>query len=149
MENILFDASGRIVFDIAALHLNTIIPMLVTLCGALLIMILDLVKKQDKGLYVALSTIILAIDLYLVIIINDAGRGFFDVLLVDGIAVISQVIILVASLLFIPLALSGHRFKEFKFAEHFAFFLFMIAGFQFMVSSDNLILIFIVIGNYF
>jgi NADH-quinone oxidoreductase subunit N len=132
-----------IVFDIEALNLNTILPMLITLAGALLILILDLVKKQDKGLYVALSTLFIAADLYLVIAINEAGRGFFDVLLVDGIAVISQVIILVASLLFIPLALTGHRFKEFQFAEHFAFFLFMIAGFQFMVASDNLILIFI------
>ena len=70
-------------------------------------------------------------------------KGFFDVILIDGIAVLSQVIILVASMLFIPLALTSKRFHEYSYPEFFALFMFMIAGFQFMVSSDNLILIFI------
>jgi NADH-quinone oxidoreductase subunit N len=64
-------------------------------------------------------------------------------MLIDGVAVLGELIILVASLLFVPLALTKYRFREFKFAEYFAFFLFMIAGFQFMISSDNLIMIFI------
>jgi NADH-quinone oxidoreductase subunit N len=46
-------------------------------------------------------------------------------------------------MLFIPLALTKKRFHEFSYPEFFAMFLFMIFGFQFMVSSDNLILIFV------
>jgi len=46
-------------------------------------------------------------------------------------------------MLFIPLALTSKRFHEFSLPEFFAMFLFMIAGFQFMVATDNLILIFV------
>jgi len=46
-------------------------------------------------------------------------------------------------MIFIPLALTSKRFHEYSYPEFFALFLFMIAGFQFMVASDNLILIFV------
>jgi len=132
-----------VVFDLAALNLATILPMLVILGAGVFILLIDLVKEQDKGFYVAISALAILTDIGLLLNTHATGRGFFDVMLVDGIAVIAQLTILVASLVFIPLALTGYRFKEFKFAEYFAFFMFMIAGFQFMVSSDNLILIFI------
>lgn len=132
-----------VVFDLQALNLNTILPMLMVLGGAVFILLVDLVKKLDKQFYVTVSSAFLLAAIYMLLDTHISGRGFFDIMLVDGIAVISQLIILVGSLLFIPLALTGFRFKEFKFAEYFAFFLFMVAGFQFMVSSDNLILIFI------
>jgi NADH-quinone oxidoreductase subunit N len=64
-------------------------------------------------------------------------------MLMDGIAILSQIIIVVGSMLFIPLALTSKRFHEYNYPEYFALFLFMIAGFQFMVATDNLILIFV------
>jgi len=132
-----------VAFDFNALNIDSIMPILTVLGGALFILIIDLIKKQDKQFYVIVSSVVLIMAIYQLMDINSIGRGFFNVMLVDGIAIISQLIILVASLLFIPLAMTGERFKEYKFAEYFAFFLFMIAGFQFMVSSDNLILIFL------
>ncbi|OQX49790.1 MAG: NADH-quinone oxidoreductase subunit N, partial [Epsilonproteobacteria bacterium 4484_20] len=45
--------------------------------------------------------------------------------------------------IFTPLALTSKRFHEYSYPEFFALFLFMVAGFQFMVASDNLILIFV------
>lgn len=74
---------------------------------------------------------------------NGTILGFFDVMLMDGIAILSQIIIVVGSMLFIPLALTSKRFHEYDYPEYFALFLFMIAGFQFMVATDNLILIFV------
>jgi len=64
-------------------------------------------------------------------------------MLMDGISILAQIVILLSSALFIPLALTSKRFHEFSYPEFFALFLFMIAGFQFMVATDNLILIFI------
>ncbi len=64
-------------------------------------------------------------------------------MLIDGIAIISQLMIIGASMLFIPLALTSKRFHEYSYPEFFALFLFMVAGFQFMVATDNLILIFV------
>ncbi|MCK9454254.1 MAG: NADH-quinone oxidoreductase subunit NuoN [Sulfurimonas sp.] len=136
--------------SIESLNLMTLVPMLIPIVGALLIIIIDLFKSnQHKSLYVMLSLLILGIDF--VALIDSAGvfekngtvMGLFDVMLIDGLAILSQFIIVVASMLFIPLALTHKRFHEFSYPEFFALFLFMIAGFQFMVATDNLILIFV------
>jgi len=133
-----------------SLNLITLAPMLIPIVGALLILVVDLFKRgQDKSLYVMLSLLILVVDFASLLesagIFEKSGTmmGVFDVMLIDGLAILSQFIIVCASLLFIPLALTHKRFHEFSYPEFFALFLFMIAGFQFMVATDNLILIFI------
>jgi len=130
--------------SLASLNLITLSPMLVIIVGALLILIIDLLKKDlDKSLYVMLSILVLFVDFGATMSLGINERGFFDVLLLDGVSIVSQLIILIASMLFIPLALTTKRFHEYSYPEYFALFLFMIAGFQFMVASDNLILIFV------
>jgi len=130
--------------DVAALNLPSLAPMLIAIVGALAILCIDLATKNlHKSMYVMLTILILLIDLGAVIGYSGATRGFFDMMLMDGIAILSQIIIIVASALFIILALSQQRFHEYRYPEYFALFLFMIAGFQFMVASDSLILIFV------
>lgn len=131
--------------NLEALNLASLAPMLIAVVGGLSILIIDLIKGNlSKTLYTMLTILFIAIDLGALISYDSVTtRGFFDVMLIDGISFLSQAIILVASALFIPLALTSKRFHEFSYPEFFALFLFMIAGFQFMVSSDNLILIFI------
>ena len=132
--------------SLESLNLITLSPMLIAIGGALLILLIDLFKDNlDKTLYVMLTMLILFVDIGATYSLNINERGFFDLMLVDGLSVISQLIILLASILFIPLALtaSNKRFHEYSYPEYFALFLFMVAGFQFMVSSDNLILIFV------
>ena len=128
------------------LNLATLMPMLIAIGGGLIILVIDLIKdNMDKSLYVMLTILILIIDLGATLGLNFGPdeKGFFDVMLIDGLSILSQILILVASILFIPLALTSKRFHEYSYPEFFALFMFMIAGFQFMVSSDNLILIFI------
>ncbi len=130
--------------SLASLNLATLAPMLILISGGLIILCIDLiVKNLSKQLYVILSVLFLILDLGAVLGYQGASRGFFDVMLVDGISILGQAVILFASMLFAPLALTSKRFHEYSFPEFFALFLFMISGFQFMVSSDNLILIFI------
>jgi NADH-quinone oxidoreductase subunit N len=133
-----------------SLNIATLAPMLIPALGALLILVVDLFKKDmDKSIYVMLSILFLVMDFGA--ILDSAGlfaqsgtiMGMFDVMLIDGLAIISQFIIVASSMLFIPLSLTSKRFHEFSYPEFFALFLFMIAGFQFMVATDNLILIFI------
>jgi NADH-quinone oxidoreductase subunit N len=127
-----------------SLNLATIAPMLTVITGGLIILVIDLIKKDlDKTLFVAISIIFLLLDLGAILGLEMNQRGFFDVMFIDGIAIVSQLIILLASLIFIPLALTSTRFHEYSYPEYFAMFLFMIAGFQFMVATDNLILIFV------
>lgn len=132
--------------SLESLNLMTLMPMLIAIGGGLLILVIDLANDTlHKSLYVMLTVLILLIDLGAVLGLTYGAteKGFFDVMLMDGVAIISQVLILGASILFIPLALTSRRFHEYSYPEFFALFLFMIAGFQFMVSSDNLILIFV------
>ena len=134
----------------ASLNMPTLYPMLIAIVGALLILVIDLFKEGlHKSVYVMMTLLFLALDLGAVLdfvgVFETTGavRGFFDVMLMDGIAILAQLIMLVASMLFILLALTKQRFQEYRYAEYFALFLFVIAGLQFMVSTDNLILVFV------
>ncbi len=130
--------------SLESLNLVTLAPMLIAIAGGLVILVLDLINsKLHKSLYVMLTILILVVDFGATIGLNVNERGFFDVMLIDGISIISQLLIIVASILFTPLALTSKRFHEYSYPEFFALFLFMVAGFQFMVASDNLILIFV------
>ncbi len=136
--------------SLESLNLTTLAPMLIPIVGALLILVMDTIKGGlDKSLYVVISMLFMGIDLAALLSASDmfsvAGTmmGAFDVMLIDGLAILAQLIIVGASLLFIPLALTGKRFHEFSYPEFFALFLFMMSGFQFMVATDNLILIFV------
>jgi NADH-quinone oxidoreductase subunit N len=130
--------------DLASLNMITLAPMLVAVGGALLILIIDLFKENlDKSLYVMLSILILFIDFGAVLSLNINQRGLFNLIYMDGVAIVAQLIILIGSMLFIPLALTEKRFHEYSYPEFFALFLFMVAGFQFMVATDNLIMIFV------
>ena len=130
--------------SLESLNLITLAPMLIAIAGGLIILILDLLKDTlHKSLYVMLTVLILFIDFGAVLGLNVNERGFFDVMLIDGISIISQLMIIGGSMIFIPLALTSKRFHEYSYPEFFALFLFMVAGFQFMVATDNLILIFV------
>ncbi len=133
-----------ITIALSSLHLTTLMPMIVVILGGLAILCIDLIKKDlNKSLYVMISILVLIIDLGIVLGYSGPTRGMFGMILSDGIAILGQIIILVASMLFIPLALTSKRFHEYSYPEFFALFLFMTAGFQFMAASDNLIVIFI------
>ena len=130
--------------SLSSLHLSTLMPMIIVILGGLGILCIDLINKNlSKSLYVMLSILVLVIDLGVVLGYSGPSRGMFGMILSDGIATLGQIIILVASMLFIPLALTSKRFHEYSHPEFFALFLFMTAGFQFMVATDNLMLIFI------
>jgi len=132
----------NISFD--SLNVATLMPMLLVIAGGLIILSIDLLKSNlDKSLYITLSIIFLVLDLGSVLTLEINQKGFFDVMLIDGIAILSQIVIIGGSILFLLFAFSGQKFHEYRYPEFFALFLFMTAGFQFMVASDNLILIFV------
>lgn len=141
---------GQLSISLASLNVTTMAPMLIAVVGALAILTIDLAKDGlHKSLYVMVSLLFLLLDLGALV---DFGKiflthgtvvGMFNMMLMDGLSILSQIIIVAVSMLFIPLALTSKRFHEYDYPEYFALFLFMIAGFQFMVATDNLILIFI------
>jgi NADH-quinone oxidoreductase subunit N len=134
----------NLIIDFASLNVASLAPMMVAIVGALVILSIDLFTKDlHRSFYVMLTILFLVVDLGVILSFDGAVRGFFNLMLIDGISILSQIIIVVTSGFFVLLALSQQRFHEYTYPEYFALFLFMIAGFQFMVSSDNLILIFV------
>ncbi|PAF42189.1 NADH-quinone oxidoreductase subunit NuoN [Helicobacter sp. 11S03491-1] len=127
---------------IADLKLHTILPMFIVIFGAICILAANaFTLKFSRSLNVALCMLFIAIDLAFVLGLSGFDLGFFGVIRLDGISILTQMIILIASLFFIFLAISKKRYAEFQTPEFYPLYLFMTAGFQFMVSSDNLILI--------
>ena len=123
---------------LASLNIFSIVPIIITLLGALGILVLDLIiPRFYRGIFVSLSAIILALSLASVIFMEGGESGFFGFIIMDRFALVAQIIILTTSILFIFLSLSKNSYREFECAEFYALFLFMIAGYQFMVSSAN------------
>lgn len=136
--------------SLASLNITTLAPMLIAIVGALSILCIDMIKGGlHKSFYVMVSLVFLLVDLGILIdfgnlfLTNGPILGMFDMVLIDGLAIMGQIIIVAGSMLFIPLALTSKRFHEYNYPEYFALFLFMIAGFQFMVATDNLIMVFV------
>lgn len=126
------------------LKIHTILPMFIVIFGALCILAANaFTLKFSRSLNVALCMLFIAIDLAFVPGLEGFKTGFFGMIRLDGIAVLTQIIILIASLFFIFLAMSKQRYAEFQTPEFYPLYLLMTAGFQFMVSSDHLIVIFI------
>ncbi|MCR4942231.1 MAG: NADH-quinone oxidoreductase subunit NuoN [Campylobacter sp.] len=126
------------------LSLSSVAPMLSLVCFALFLLCVGVVKKDlNKGFYTAFCIIALLLNAGMIFDYHGLKSSFFDMLLVDGIAIISMLIMVLASALFIPLALTHRSYFEYEVHEYYALFLFMMAGFEFMVSSQNLLFIFV------
>ena len=130
--------------EFSTLNFGTLIPMIVAIVGALTILCIDLFsKKLDRSLYIMMAILFLVIDFGTILGFSGDVRGLFDLILFDGISILGQLVIVFAAALFILLSMTKQRFHESQYPEYFALYLFMVAGFQFMVSSDSLILIFV------
>ena len=117
-----------------SLNLGTLAPMVIAIIGALSILLTDLFNKdKHKSLYVILVALFLIFDLFTLLAYQGEERGVFDLMLLDGIAILSQCIIICGSLLFIFLGLSKLRFQDFRYAEYFALYKIAVTGFQLIV----------------
>ncbi len=124
------------------LNLASIAPMAILGGFALLMLAVSLFARTLSYKFYAVITILaLALGFGLVFGYNSGIRGLFNVMLVDGIATLSMLIMLAGSIFFIWLSLGARSAHEYHTAEFFALFLFMIVGYEFMVASENLMMI--------
>lgn len=127
----------------AQLNIQTLYPVFITTLGALAVLVIDLFKTPTKTFNAMFSVAVVLFALYTLLGTPLNQVGFFGMITTDAPSIIGQGIILVASALFLPLSLTSQRFHEYEYSEFFALFLFMVTGFQVMVSTDNIILMFI------
>ena len=130
--------------DFNMLNFYSISPMAVLCAFALFILCISVITKElSTKFYTILTVIAIILDTGILFGYNGGIKGFFGLVTLDGIAILSMYIMLIATALFIPLALSARICREYTMPEFFAIFLFMLVGLQFMASSTNLILIFV------
>ena len=109
---------------------------------ALLMLAVSLFARTLSYKFYAVITILaLALGFGLVFGYNSGIRGLFDVMLVDGIATLSMLIMLAGSIFFIFLSLGARSAHEYHTAEFFVLFLFVLVGYEFMVASESLMMI--------
>ena len=124
------------------LNLASIAPMAILGGFALLMLAVSLFARTLSYKFYAVITILaLALGFGLVFGYNSGIRGLFDVMLVDGIATLSMLIMLAGSIFFIFLSLGARSAHEYHTAEFFVLFLLVLVGYEFMVASENLMMI--------
>ncbi len=137
-----FDINALISFD--TLNIASLMPVGILVLGALVLICLDLINKNlKKEIFIILSLIMLALSFFSIICYKGASRGFFDAILIDGVARLSSMIVLMVSGLFLLFSFSRQSFHESDLKEFYAMYLLMNAGFMQMCLSDNLIVIFV------
>lgn len=129
--------------DFAALNIASLMPIFITLGGALFLLVLDLIKPLGKRFNTAVTIMVTVSALFCTLGMSLGQKGYMGLLTVDGVSILAQIVILLTSSLFIPLGLTSKRFHEFEMPEFYSLFLFVVAGFQIMVSTTNFALIFV------
>lgn len=131
-------------FSLTQLNASLLIPMLITLCGGITLLGIGVFHRhKSRELYVSITLLFVLLNAGFLLLEGklSAHYGFFNLLLIDGISLLTQLIILTASALLLLFFMRQNTLTETQSAEFYALLLFSIVGFSFMVSSKNLILI--------
>ena len=89
----------------SSLNILSILPMCLIAGGGILILIVDIIlNKFNKTLCIGISSISIALSFLSILDLENTTIGFYSLISIDGLSVLSQMIILIASLFFIFLA---------------------------------------------
>ena len=89
--------------SLESLNIFSIFPMLIAIVGGIIVLVVDMcLKTTNKQLYTMLTILFLGMDLGYIMFFGMEGiqRAFFDLILIDGMALLGQLIILIAAILF-------------------------------------------------
>lgn len=133
---------NKVIFDIEKLNMLCLFPIAFLILFGVFLLIIGMIKKDlTSKFYLSLTSLALVFDLGFILTFNGDLRGFFNLILLDGVAILSATIIILTSLFFLLFSFARNEFEEYQKSEFYTLFLFMISGFNTMIMSDNLILI--------
>lgn len=135
----------NIVIDLKALNFSLLWPVMILVIFALAFLITEISGKKLKDNFYGILSI-LALASSLLFVLNSSLENpfaMFNLIYFDSIAKLASIAIYLAAILILILTLGKSRFADFASAEFYILFLFIIIGFTFMVSTDNLMIIFI------
>ncbi|TEY03182.1 NADH-quinone oxidoreductase subunit N [Campylobacter sp. US33a] len=125
--------------DFQILNIPLAFPVLVLVMGAIILLLCSAFKNLHRSFYVAFSLIFLVFSFALMYFedFSTNSYAFFETLQTDSLALGAQKIILIFSAFYVLMDVKQ------KQGEFYALLLFIAASLMLMVSSSNLILIFI------
>lgn len=125
--------------------LNLILPFLIISITGLAILMIDLFLSKDRKwllAYLSIAGLILAgwasLNLW-----GKAGYGFRDMVMMDNLAIIFNLIFIMASILSILMSVDYIKRFSMNYGEYYCLLLFATSGMVLMAGSTNLVTIFL------
>ncbi|TXE83248.1 NADH-quinone oxidoreductase subunit N [Campylobacter peloridis] len=128
-------------FSLEKLNFVLLMPVVSLFCWAIILLLLGAFKQFSRNFYISISVVALMSALFLLSFYNgtslEESQAFFGLFVSDNYAIFAQIIIIVFSILYLLMD------KDEEKPEFYSLFLFMIACLILMISSTNLIVIFL------
>ncbi|AJC86885.1 NADH-quinone oxidoreductase subunit N [Campylobacter sp. RM16704] len=128
-------------FGLEKLNFVLLFPLLCLIFWAIAMLLLSVWTKFSRNFYIGVSVIALLSTLCFLLTYNgfvlNESHAFFGLFVSDNYAIFAQIVILVFSIFYLLID------KDEQKVDFFALFLFMVASLILMVSSTNLIIIFL------
>jgi NADH-quinone oxidoreductase subunit N len=129
------------------INLNTILPLVVLICWASLLLLVNAFAPKERGGQVSalLSALGLAVTLVLTLVTlnSQPGAVFGGMLVVDGFSNFLNVLLLLSGLGGIALAYDYLRRTGLEKGEYYTLLMFAISGMMLMGMSADLIMVFL------
>ena len=124
---------------------NALLPLLILVVGALLALMLEVFLKRDNKDHIAYLSIVGLIGCIAACIVfwNDILTYFDGYLILDNLAIFFSVILAIATLLVILLSMKYMVLQNVNIGEYYPLLLLALSGMFIMVSSHNLLVIFL------
>ena len=124
---------------------NALLPLLILVVGALLALMLEVFLKRDNKDHIAYLSIVGLIGCIAACIVfwNDILTYFGGYLILDNLAIFFSVILAIATLLVILLSMKYMVLQNVNIGEYYPLLLLALSGMFIMVSSHNLLVIFL------
>src|SRR5262245_48911076 len=125
----------------SAEYLRVLPEIVLTLFGALIMLLEAVLSDRRKGVFAPLSVLGLAAALAATLAAqSDSGSAFHDMLIVDGFATFFRVLVIGVGLLAVLMSAEYLRRENSRGGEFYALLLFSIVGQSIMASANELIM---------
>ncbi|MFC2157298.1 NADH-quinone oxidoreductase subunit N [Acidobacteriota bacterium] len=124
---------------------TTLVPLLIIVCGALTVMLLEVFLKREKKDYLGYISVVflLASGFFCLRFWNLNNSYFNGNLNLDNLALFFTIILIITTLLVILISLKYIFLQNMNQGEYFSLLLFALSGMMIMVSSSDLLVIFL------
>jgi NADH-quinone oxidoreductase subunit N len=124
---------------------SALLPLLILVAGSLLVLLFEVFLKKENRDYLAYISIVFLIGCAAACIwLWNRSLSYFDgYLQLDNIALLFSIFLVIATLLIILISIKYIVLQDVNYGEYYALLLLALSGMLIMVSSQNLLVIFL------